>query len=144
MESMRNKDAFRDPSLSEPSSDVSFPVADSDSSNKSDGSLHSSTELSVPTSNSVESSSASANKQTVKKTFAGGTWVALIIGALLLILLLIFILQNQEKVVLHMFAWEFSVPVGVGFLLASITGALIMALVGGVRMFQLRRQITKH
>lgn len=139
---MRNKDVFRDSSSPEPGSDLPLPSAPSGSHNESNEALPS-TELSVPTQDPIGNSSAPANKQTVKKTFAGGTWVALIIGALLLIFLLIFILQNQEKVVLHMFVWEFSVPVGVGFLLASITGALIMALVGGVRMFQLRRQITK-
>lgn len=73
------------------------------------------------------------------RTVAGSTWVAMIIGALLLILLLVFIMQNPKAVELKLFAWEFSVPSGVGFLLAAIVGALIMALVGGVRMFELRR-----
>ncbi|AZA09017.1 LapA family protein [Corynebacterium pseudopelargi] len=79
----------------------------------------------------------------VQGSLAGGTWVSLIVGALLLIVLLIFIMQNQEQVELEFFAWNFSVPVGVGFLLAAIVGALIMAMVGIIRMFQLRRQIKK-
>lgn len=79
----------------------------------------------------------------VKSSFAGGTWVALIVGALLLIALLVFILQNQQQVELTLFAWAFTVPAGVGFLLAAILGALIMAMVGIVRMYQLRRQIKK-
>lgn len=77
----------------------------------------------------------------VTGSFAGGTWIALIAGALLLILLLIFILQNQQETQLNLFAWSFAFPAGVGYLLAAITGALIMALVGGVRMLQLRRQV---
>ncbi|AGG67146.1 LapA family protein [Corynebacterium callunae] len=77
------------------------------------------------------------------KTVAGGTWVALIIGAILLIGLLIFIMQNQTSVELNLFAWSFQFPAGIGFLLAAVTGALIMALVGGVRMFEYRRQIKK-
>ena len=79
----------------------------------------------------------------VKGSFAGGTWIALIAGALLLIVLLVFIMQNQNQVDLVLFAWNFRFPAGIGFLLAAIGGALIMALVGGVRMFQLRRQIIK-
>lgn len=79
----------------------------------------------------------------VKGSLAGGAWVALIFGALLLILLLIFIMQNQQAVDLHLFTWSFSFPAGVGLLLAAIAGALIMAIVGGVRMFELRRQIRK-
>ena len=79
----------------------------------------------------------------VQGSFAGGTWIALIAGALLLIVLLVFIMQNQDQVDLVLFAWNFRFPAGIGFLLAAISGALIMALVGGVRMFQLRRQIIK-
>lgn len=67
----------------------------------------------------------------------------MIIGALLLILLLVFIMQNQHTVDLTLFAWEFTVPAGVGVLLAAIAGALIMALVGGVRMLELRRELKK-
>ena len=79
----------------------------------------------------------------VQGSFAGGTWIALIAGALLLIVLLVFIMQNQDQVDLVLFAWNFRFPAGIGFLLAAVSGALIMALVGGVRMFQLRRQIIK-
>lgn len=82
-------------------------------------------------------------KKQVKSSFAGGTWVALIIGALLLIILLIFIMQNQQSVQLSFFTWEFAFPAGVGFLLAAIAGGLIMAMVGGIRMMQLRHQIKK-
>lgn len=79
----------------------------------------------------------------VKGSFAGGTWIALIAGALLLILLLVFILQNQQPAEMTLFSWQFTFPTGIGLLLAAIAGALIMALVGGVRMIQLRRQIKK-
>ncbi|MFV8380418.1 DUF1049 domain-containing protein [Corynebacterium hindlerae] len=79
----------------------------------------------------------------VRGSLAGGTWIALISGALLLILLLVFILQNQQQADLHLFAWTFQVPTGVGVLLAAIVGALIMAIVGGVRMLELRRQVKR-
>ncbi|MCX2163047.1 LapA family protein [Corynebacterium auriscanis] len=79
----------------------------------------------------------------VKGSTAGGTWVALIIGVLLLIILLTFILQNQEKFDLQLFAWSIQLPIGVGILLSAILGALIMALVGGVRIMQLRRQVKR-
>lgn len=84
-----------------------------------------------------------AKKKKVKSTTAGGTWTALIIGAILLIVLLAFIMQNGESVTLHLFAWDLNFPLGVGMLLAAILGALIMACVGGIRMLQLRRQIKK-
>ena len=94
-----------------------------------------------PAKKSAESPATPAHP--VKGSLAGGTWIALIAGALLLIVLLVFIMQNQNQVDLVLFAWNFRFPAGIGFLLAAIGGALIMALVGGVRMFQLRRQIIK-
>ncbi|KQB85335.1 hypothetical protein Cocul_00474 [Corynebacterium oculi] len=103
-----------------------------------------------PTSDDVPAASPEATEASQstpakpQRTFAATTWAALIVGALLLILLLIFIMQNQQSVELTLFVWKFSFPAGVGFLLAAIAGALIMALVGGVRMFELRRIAKKN
>lgn len=83
-------------------------------------------------------------KPKVRGSVAGSTWAALIIGALLLIGLLVFILQNQQPVDLNLLAWTFQFPAGIGYLFSAITGALIMALVGGVRMLELRRQVRKQ
>lgn len=79
----------------------------------------------------------------VKGSVAAGTWAALILGALLLILLLVFILQNQDQVDINLFAWSFQLPAGIAYLFSAIVGAMIMALVGGWRMFELRRQVRK-
>ena len=80
----------------------------------------------------------------VKGSFAASTWAALIVGFLLLILLIIFILQNQQPAELNFFNWSGQLPAGVAFLIFAIAGALIMALVGGWRMFELRRQVRKQ
>ncbi|QBJ98043.1 DUF1049 domain-containing protein [Rhodococcus sp. ABRD24] len=75
----------------------------------------------------------------IGRTRAASTWTGLVIGILVLILLLIFILQNLGSVTFNMFVWEFTLPAGVSLLLAAIAGALIMALAGGVRIVQIRR-----
>ncbi|MBZ8178042.1 DUF1049 domain-containing protein [Corynebacterium sp. 3HC-13] len=77
----------------------------------------------------------------VQGSLAGSTWVGLIIGALLLILLIVFIVQNQQPATVTLLAWDFTLSAGLIYLLFAIFGALIMALVGGVRMIQLRRQV---
>lgn len=71
----------------------------------------------------------------------GITWIALIVAALLGIVLLIFIIQNSESTEVEMLFWSFSLPLGVTILLSVIAGALVMALVGGVRIIQLRRAV---
>lgn len=89
------------------------------------------------------SADSTAGRRKVRSSLAGSTWVALIIGALILVLLLVFILQNMDTVTLHMFAWQWNFPIGVGMLIAAVGGALVMASVGVVRIVQLRRQVAK-
>ncbi|PWH07653.1 DUF1049 domain-containing protein [Brachybacterium endophyticum] len=72
-----------------------------------------------------------------------GVWIALVLGAIVLILLLVFILQNNTPADFHYFAGQFALPLGIAMLLAAIAGALVMALVGSVRMFQQGRTIKK-
>lgn len=90
---------------------------------------------------SVEPTPAQPTK--VKGSIAASTWIALIIGFLLLILLIVFILQNQQSVELNIFAWSGAFPAGIAFLLFAIGGALFMALIGVWRMLELRRQIKR-
>lgn len=80
----------------------------------------------------------------IRHTRTGATWTGLVIGTLVLVLLLVFILQNLDGVVLELFAWEFTVPLGVTLLLAAIAGAVIMALVGSIRILQIRRAASRQ
>ncbi|WP_063050687.1 LapA family protein [Nocardia arthritidis] len=80
---------------------------------------------------------APVNKSLSSRT--GYAWSGLVTGVLILVLLLIFILQNLEQIQVHFFFWDFSLPLGVTVLLSVIGGALIMASVGGVRILQLRK-----
>ncbi|MEV6136914.1 lipopolysaccharide assembly protein LapA domain-containing protein [Nocardia sp. NPDC051990] len=80
-----------------------------------------------------------SGRKTVTTTRTGQTWVGLIAAALIGIVVLIFILQNLEQQRVDLFFWNFSLPVGIMVLLSVIAGALVMALVGGLRIFQLRR-----
>ncbi|MBY6385204.1 DUF1049 domain-containing protein [Rhodococcus erythropolis] len=73
------------------------------------------------------------------RTRAATTWVRLVIGAIVLIMLLVFILQNLESVSVKILAWQIDFPLGITILLSAIAGALIMALAGGVRIIQIRR-----
>ncbi|WP_239003794.1 LapA family protein [Nocardia panacis] len=74
----------------------------------------------------------------------GYTWTGLIVGVLILIVLLVFILQNLDQAEVTFFFWDFSLPLGITVLLSVIGGALVMALVGGVRILQLRRVAKKR
>lgn len=66
-------------------------------------------------------------------------WNSLIAGSIVLILLLVFILENTESVKIAYFGVGFHLPLGVALLLAAIGGALLAGIVGTARMLQLRR-----
>ena len=69
----------------------------------------------------------------------GGLWVGLILSALVLLLLLVFILQNSAPVQISFFAFDGQLPTGVALLLAAIAGILLVAIPGSIRILQLRR-----
>ena len=85
-----------------------------------------------------------ARRKGIKHTRVGATWTGLVIGIVVLVLLLVFILQNLDSVTLEMFVWEFTLPLGVTLLFAAIAGAVIMALAGGVRIIQIRRAANRQ
>ncbi|CAL8898827.1 LapA family protein [Kocuria varians] len=78
-----------------------------------------------------------------KRGVSGTVWAALILGVIVLILLLVFIIQNNVSAHFEYLAWQFNLPLGVAMLFSAIAGALIMALVGSVRIFTLGHRMRK-
>ncbi len=74
---------------------------------------------------------------------SAGMWVSLILGAVIVVLLLIFILQNNVPAEFEYFGWQFELPLGVAMLFAAIGGILIAGIIGSVRIFVLNRKLKK-
>ncbi|MFD4401971.1 lipopolysaccharide assembly LapA domain-containing protein [Nocardia sp. NPDC058499] len=98
----------------------------------------------APTSTGRKATDKARRRKNAGSSRVGNAWIALIIAAILGIVLLIFIIQNSESADVEMLFWNFSLPLGVTILLSVIAGALVMALVGGVRIMQLRRAVHKE
>ncbi|MCS3493868.1 putative integral membrane protein [Arthrobacter sp. JUb119] len=77
-------------------------------------------------------------------TKLGRIWTATIFGLLVLILLIIFIAQNQEQVTLNYFAYQGQVNLGLALFFAAIGGALVVAIAGVARVIQLRSTAKKQ
>ncbi len=73
----------------------------------------------------------------------GYTWIGLLAAAIIGIVLLIFIIQNLDQAQVNLLFWDFSLPLGITVLLSVIAGGLVMGLVGGVRILQLRHAAKK-
>ena len=80
----------------------------------------------------------------VPATRAGAAFKMLIAGAIVLILLLVFILENTQRVRIAYFGAGFHLPLGVALLLAAIGGALLTGIVAAARIMQLRRHVRRH
>lgn len=80
----------------------------------------------------------------VKFTRAAALWSALISGLLVLVVLLVFIVQNTESASMAFLGWRWTLPLGVQILLAAVGGALITVMVGAARIIQLRRAAKKN
>jgi uncharacterized integral membrane protein len=80
----------------------------------------------------------------IRRTRAGGVWVALAVSAVVLILLLIFILENLKRADISLFGAHVDLPIGVALLLAAAAGALIVVIPGTARIVQLRMTARRH
>jgi uncharacterized integral membrane protein len=80
----------------------------------------------------------------VRRTRIGGLWVGLALSAIVLLLLLVFILENQQKASISYFGAHGHLPQGVALLLAAVAGALLVIVPGTGRIIQLRRVARRH
>jgi uncharacterized integral membrane protein len=80
----------------------------------------------------------------VRRTRAGGVWVALALSAIVLLLLLVFILENQQSADISYFGVHGHLPLGVALLLAAVAGALLVVISGSARIMQLRVTARRH
>lgn len=75
------------------------------------------------------------------RTRTGIAFGTLIAGAIVLILLLVFILENTQSIKISFFGASGHLPLGVALLLAAVGGALLVGIVGTARIVQLRRHV---
>lgn len=80
----------------------------------------------------------------VKRTRIGGVWVASALFAAVLVLLLIFILENGQRVTVGYFGFHGHLPLGVALLLAAALGVLLVVIPGTARIAQLRFTARRH
>lgn len=80
----------------------------------------------------------------VRRTRIGGLWVGLAVAAVVLVLLLVFILENGQSAGIGYFGAHGHLPLGVALLLAAVAGALLVLIPGTARIIQLRLAARRH
>jgi uncharacterized integral membrane protein len=73
-----------------------------------------------------------------------GTWIAIIVLSLLLLVLAVFILQNTQRVEVAFLGWNGRAPLAATLLIAAAGGGLVVAIAGVLRILQLRRRVKRQ
>jgi uncharacterized integral membrane protein len=65
-------------------------------------------------------------------------WAAVASALVVLVLLIVFILQNQELVQVKFFGLQGAVALGIALFIAAVGGGVLVAMAGAARIIQLR------
>ena len=80
-------------------------------------------------------------KDPLRRSRTSGAWVAVVAAAVLLLLLVVFIAQNTQDVQIAFLWWDGEAPLSVALLIAAVIGIALTAVVGTMRIWQLRRRV---
>ena len=72
-----------------------------------------------------------------------GLWATVVALGLVLLLLIIFVAQNTQKVNVSFLGWDGQTPLAVALLIAAAAGLFIAAVAGSLRILQLRRRVKR-
>ncbi|MEV7661461.1 LapA family protein [Paenarthrobacter sp. NPDC089316] len=77
-----------------------------------------------------------------RPTRTAALWVAVAVGLVVLVMLIVFFVQNQDMITVRFFGFEGTLALGTTLFIAAVGGGVLVALAGGARILQLR--ITDH
>lgn len=80
----------------------------------------------------------------IERTRTATLFAAAVAGLVLAMLMLVFVLQNDESQRFEFLWFDFELPTGVATLLAAIVGGLVVASLGLGRVVQLRLAARRH
>jgi putative membrane protein len=82
-----------------------------------------------------------AQGRPMERTRISVTWVGIVVAAVVLVLLLVFILQNTRSVKVSYLGASGQIPLGVVLLLAAAGGVLLSGVAASLRILQIRRRL---
>ena len=83
-------------------------------------------------------------QHTIEPTRTSMVWTMIGIGVALLVAILVFILQNGQRVHVQFLMVDGTLPLGVALLFAALLGALLVLVAGAARVLQLRVVARRH
>jgi uncharacterized integral membrane protein len=82
-------------------------------------------------------------RQSVSRTRTSAAWLGICTAALILVVLIVFMLQNTGSVEISFLGMQGSLPLAMALLIAAVGAALLTMMVGVARITQLRRRFRR-
>jgi uncharacterized integral membrane protein len=115
------------------------PAAQRPEQDPADSSLPAEPEVAAPA-----DGEATLAEHTIEPTRTSMVWTMVGIGVVLLVAILVFILQNSQRVRMRFLMVNGTLPLGVALLFAALLGALLVLVAGAARVLQLRVVARRH
>jgi len=115
------------------------PAAQRPEQDPADSSLPAEPEVAAPA-----DGEATLAEHTIEPTRTSMVWTMVGIGVVLLVAILVFILQNSQRVRMQFLMVNGTLPLGVALLFAALLGALLVLVAGAARVLQLRVVARRH
>jgi lipopolysaccharide assembly protein A len=115
------------------------PAAQRPEQDPADNSLPAEPEVAAPA-----DGEATLAEHTIEPTRTSMVWTMVGIGVVLLVAILVFILQNSQRVRMRFLMVDGTLPLGVALLFAALLGALLVLVAGAARVLQLRVVARRH
>jgi len=115
------------------------PAAQRPEQDPADSSLPAEPEVAAPA-----DGEATLAEHTIEPTRTSMVWTMVGIGVVLLVAILVFILQNSQRVRMRFLMVDGTLPLGVALLFAALLGALLVLVAGAARVLQLRVVARRH
>ncbi len=97
-----------------------------------------------PTAHPVAAEPQPTMARTDRPTRTGATFKSLMAGLLVLVLLILFILENTQRIKISYFGASGHLALGVALLIAAVAGGLLTGIVGTARLAQLRHRARRQ
>jgi putative membrane protein len=90
---------------------------------------------------SASSQPGEPRRDPLRQSTVSSAWIGVVIVTLVLVLLVIFILQNRQSVKVSYFGFSGSIPLAAAMLISAVAALVIAAVAGTMRIWQIRRRV---
>ena len=85
----------------------------------------------------------SRRKDPLRGSRTSNAWIAIVLLGVVLVVLVVFIAQNTQRVEVSFFGWDGHAPLAVALMIAAAGGLILAAIAATLRIWQVRRRVRR-